>query len=62
MVCAFLIIIRSVRNLFKIWMQEAAAGRKIFWRRFFTIVIGKTYNKSKKKKKKGNIQTPHFLL
>lgn len=59
MVCAFLIIIRSVRNLFKIWMQEAAAGRKIFWRRFFMIVIGKTYNKSKKK---GNIQTPHFLL
>lgn len=35
MVCAFLIIIRSVRNLFKIWMQEAAAGRKNLLAAFF---------------------------
>ena len=34
-VCAFLIIIRSVRNLFKIWMQEAAAGRKNLLAAFF---------------------------
>lgn len=31
----FLIIIRSVRNLFKIWMQEAAAGRKNLLAAFF---------------------------
>ena len=47
------------RLLIVTFTRAAAAGRKIFWRRFFMIVIGKTYNKSKKK---GNIQTPHFLL
>lgn len=48
--CAFPIIIRSVRNLFKIWMQEAAAGRKNLLAAFFYNGYRKKLITSQRKK------------
>lgn len=54
MVCAFLIIIRSVRNLFKIWMQEAAAGRKNLLAAFFYDSYRKNLKQVKEKREYTN--------